>query len=73
MIVGYFIKTQKGEPMNMDDRDGLLYFGSAPTLFPERGQAKKAIRRTIKSRPTFEDEFGELLIRRVTSAHTRWL
>jgi hypothetical protein len=65
MTVGYFVYCRKYSPMVLGD-DGLLYFGQTVTFFPTRAAASAAVRRTLKDRPTFKEEFGELIIVRLS-------
>src|SRR4051812_41803099 len=65
MIVGYFVNCEKHSGMVLDARDNLLYFGGSVTFFLTRRPAQQAIRRTLKARPTFQQEFGRLSIERL--------
>jgi hypothetical protein len=67
MTIGYIVEChgRANGAMEIDSRDGELYFGRAVTLFPSHYDAKKAIHKTISRRASFASEFGRLEIKRL--------
>lgn len=65
MTLGYIVESDRA--MELDERDGLLYFGSKATLFPTRRKAQNAIAATIIERPAWGEEFKPLQITRIVS------
>ena len=69
--VGYIVQCSSGGVMVCahDQWSGKdqLYFSSYATLFASRKSAQRAIDRKIAERPTFEQEFGKLSIKRLES------